>query len=72
MSKISESEKYIAESIDTFTIVFMSCGSAVIAGKLNGFMRIAFTFCLTVLAIVYAIGGISFISNCRCYDAHHE
>jgi len=59
MSKISDSEKYIAEFIGTFVLVFMGCGSAVIAGKFIGFMGIAFAFGLSVLVMVYAIGGIS-------------
>ncbi len=59
MSKVSDSEKYIAEFIGTFVLVFMGCGSAVIAGKFIGFMGIAFAFGLSVLVMVYAIGGIS-------------
>ena len=59
MSKISDSEKYIAEFIGTFVLVFMGCGSAVIAGKFIGFMGISFAFGLSVLVMVYAIGGIS-------------
>ena len=59
MRKVSDSEKYIAEFIGTFVLVFMGCGSAVIAGKFIGFMGIAFAFGLSVLVMVYAIGGIS-------------
>jgi aquaporin Z len=37
----------------------MGCGSAVLAGKYIGFVGIAFAFGLSVLVMVYAIGGIS-------------
>ncbi|UCE36990.1 MAG: aquaporin Z [Thermoplasmata archaeon] len=51
--------KYIAEGIGTFALVFVGCGSAVIAGEYIGFLGISFAFGLTVLAMVYAIGHIS-------------
>jgi aquaporin Z len=59
MSGASSSRKYLAEFIGTFVLVFMGCGSAVLAGKYIGFVGIAFAFGLSVLAMVYAIGGIS-------------
>lgn len=59
MSVVSSSRKYIAEFIGTFVLVFMGCGSAVLAGKYIGFVGISFAFGLSVLAMVYAIGGIS-------------
>ena len=37
----------------------MGCGSAVLAGKYIGFVGIAFALGLSVLVMVYAIGGIS-------------
>jgi aquaporin Z len=37
----------------------MGCGSAVLAGSAIGFVGISFAFGLSVLAMVYAIGGIS-------------
>lgn len=52
-------KKYLAELIGTFALVFIGCGSAVIAGQYIGFLGISFAFGLTVLAMVYAIGGIS-------------
>jgi len=52
-------KKYIAELIGTFALVLVGCGSAVIAGQHIGFLGISFAFGLTVLAMVYAIGGIS-------------
>jgi aquaporin Z len=52
-------KKYWAELIGTFALVLIGCGSAVIAGKYIGFLGISFAFGLTVLAMCYAIGGIS-------------
>lgn len=52
-------KKYIAELIGTFVLVFIGCGSAVVAGKAIGFTGISFAFGLAVLAMVYAIGNIS-------------
>jgi aquaporin Z len=59
LSDISDVKKYIAELIGTFVLVFMGCGSAVFAGSFIGFVGISFAFGLSVLAMVYAIGGIS-------------
>jgi aquaporin Z len=52
-------KKYIAELIGTFVLVLMGCGSAVLASPYIGFVGISFAFGLSVLAMVYAIGGIS-------------
>ncbi len=52
-------KNYLAEFIGTFALVFIGCGSAVIAGSYIGFLGIAFAFGLVLLAMVYAIGGIS-------------
>lgn len=51
--------KYCAELVGTFVLVFIGCGSAVIAGDRIGFAGISFAFGLSVLAMVYAIGKIS-------------
>jgi len=59
MSSIPSSKKYLAEFIGTFVLVFMGCGSAVLAGKYVGFVGISFAFGLSVLVMVYGIGGIS-------------
>ena len=60
-------KKYVAELIGTFALVLIGCGSAVIAGKAIltgtldglGLLGISFAFGLTLLVMVYAIGGIS-------------
>lgn len=54
-------KKYAAELIGTFVLVFMGCGSAVIAGRSDqvGLLGISFAFGLSVLVMVYAIGSIS-------------
>lgn len=56
---MSETRKYVAELLGTFVLVLMGCGSAVLAGNYIGFVGISFAFGLAVLALVYAIGGVS-------------
>jgi aquaporin Z len=57
---VKDTQKYVAEFLGTFTLVFIGCGTAVIAGSVvGGTLGIAFAFGLTVLAMVYAIGPIS-------------
>lgn len=57
--KIIRMKKYFAEFVGTFVLVFMGCGSAVIAGTEIGFLGISLAFGIAVLVMVYAIGGIS-------------
>jgi len=59
MSEVADLRKYVAELVGTFVLVFIGCGSATLAGKYIGFVGIAFAFGLSVLVMVYAIGGIS-------------
>ncbi len=59
MSNTENARKYCAELIGTFVLVFMGCGSAVIAGYAITYVGISFAFGLSVLAMAYAIGGIS-------------
>ena len=56
---MSDTQKYLAELIGTFVLVFVGCGAAVIAGKSIGFLGIALAFGLAVLVMVYAIGPVS-------------
>lgn len=59
-------KKYIAEMIGTMVLVLMGCGSAVFAGNVAdtvgagvGTIGVALAFGLSVVAMAYAIGGIS-------------
>ncbi len=58
-------KKYAAEFIGTFSLVLFGCGSAVIAGMSAtgpagvGLLGIAIAFGFAVVAMAYAIGGIS-------------
>jgi aquaporin Z len=58
-------KKYAAEFIGTFSLVLFGCGSAVIAGISAtgpsgiGLLGIAIAFGFAVVAMAYAIGGIS-------------
>ena len=56
-------QKYAAESIGTFWLTFMGCGSAVIAASFPqlgiSFVGVAFAFGLSVVTMAYAIGHIS-------------
>ncbi len=51
--------RYLAELIGTFVLVFASCGSAVLAGDKIGLLGVSLAFGLSLLAMVYAIGPIS-------------
>jgi aquaporin Z len=58
-------KKYIAELIGTFSLVLFGCGAAVISGISQtgpngiGILGIAIAFGFAVVAMAYAIGGIS-------------
>ncbi len=59
-------KKYVAEMIGTMVLVLMGCGSAVFAGEAAGAcgagvgtLGVAMAFGLSVVAMAYAIGGIS-------------
>ncbi|MCV3238850.1 aquaporin Z [Mesorhizobium sp. ZC-5] len=56
-------KRLIAEFMGTFWLVFGGCGSAVLAAAFPdvgiGLLGVAFAFGLTVLTMVYAVGGIS-------------
>jgi aquaporin Z len=55
--------KYLAEFLGTFWLVFCGCGAAVLAAKFPqtgiGFMGVALAFGLSVLTMAYAVGHIS-------------
>lgn len=51
--------RYFAELIGTFVLVFGGVGSAVLAGDQIGFLGVSLAFGLSLLAMVYAIGPIS-------------
>lgn len=57
------SKRLLAELLGTFWLVFGGCGSAVLAAAYPdlgiGFLGVALAFGLTVLTMVYAVGGIS-------------
>ena len=58
-------KKYLAELIGTFSLVLFGCGSAVVSGVSSvgpsgiGILGIAIAFGFAVVAMAYAIGGIS-------------
>ena len=52
-------QRYIAEFVGTFVLVFASCGAAVIAGEVIGFVGVSLAFGLSLMAMIYAIGPIS-------------
>ena len=58
-TQIKPITRYTAELIGTMVLVLMGCGSAVIAGYNIGFLGVSFAFGIAVMAMVYAIGGIS-------------
>jgi len=57
--EVKATKKYLAEFFGTFVLVFIGCGSAVIAGGQIGFLGISLAFGLAVLSMVYAIGPVS-------------
>jgi len=56
-----EIKKSLAEVIGTFVLVFMGCGAAMLLGvdPSGGHLAVAFAFGLAIVAMAYAIGGIS-------------
>ncbi len=58
-SSPTTAQKWGAEALGTFWLVFGGCGTAIFAGKEVGFLGIALAFGLTVLTGVYAFGPIS-------------
>jgi len=56
-----EIKKYFAEVLGTFVLVFMGCGSAIFLGTdaAGGHLAVALAFGLSIVAMAYAIGGVS-------------
>ena len=52
-------KKYIAEMFGTFILVLFGCGSVVFSAPMIGQIGIAFSFGFAMIAMAYAIGGIS-------------
>src|SRR3954453_12482856 len=63
MSQYSVSQRALAEFIGTFWLVFVGCGSAVLAAAFPqlgiGFAGVSLAFGLTVLTMAYAVGHVS-------------
>ena len=51
--------KFAAELVGTFVLVFGGCGTAIFAGHAVGFLGVALAFGLTVVAMAYGIGLVS-------------
>ena len=51
--------KFFAELLGTFVLVFGGCGTAIFAGRAFGFLGVSIAFGLTVVAMAYGIGHIS-------------
>ena len=65
-------KKLLAELIGTFSLVLFGCGAAVVSGISTtgpsgiGLLGISFAFGLAVVAMAYAIGGITGCHINRC------
>ena len=53
------SNKFFAELLGTFVLVFGGCGTAIFAGRAFGFLGVSIAFGLTVVAMAYGVGHIS-------------
>jgi aquaporin Z len=51
--------KYLAEAVGTYVLVFGGVGAAVLSGGKIGYVGVAFAFGLSLLAMAYTIGPIS-------------
>lgn len=52
-------QKYLAETIGTFALVFFGCATIIFMADKVGLLGVAFAFGLTVTAMAYSIGAIS-------------
>lgn len=55
----SKCQRYCAELIGTFILVFIGCGSAVFAGSQIGTIGVSAAFGVTLMLLVYIFGNIS-------------
>ena len=53
------SNKFFAELLGTFVLVFGGCGTAIFASRAFGFLGVSIAFGLTVVAMAYGVGHIS-------------
>ncbi|MBP9752677.1 MAG: aquaporin [Proteobacteria bacterium] len=51
--------RYLAEMFGTFLLVFLGCGSAILAGPQIGFLGVSICFGITLLFLIYSIGHVS-------------
>jgi len=58
---MKDTQKYLAEFIGTFVLVFVGCGSAIFlgAGADGGHLAVALAFGLSIVAMAYVIGSVS-------------
>jgi len=61
MTNLANWKKYPAEALGTFVLTFMGCGAAVFLGAATGggHLAVALAFGLSIVAMAYAIGGVS-------------
>ncbi len=52
-------KKLLSEFLGTFFLIFMGCGAALFAMKFVGYIGVALTFGVTLMALIYAFGPIS-------------
>ena len=60
--------RYVAELVGTFVLVFASCGSAVLAGDKIGFLGVSLAFGLSL--VVYCCSSYWFSSRFRSLYGH--
>ena len=54
-------QKYVAEFVGTFVLVFLGCGTAMLLGcnSGGGYIATALAFGLSIVAMAYSIGNVS-------------
>lgn len=62
--------KYVAELIGTFVLTFVGCGAAAVSGGVGGVLGvlgIAMAFGLSIVAMAYSIGNVSYLHILQKY-----